>query len=85
MRVLEPSRTLFIVLKTPVISKAIYLGYNKYTVPSFQQDENLAAIPQVTLESRVLVDPLPVKRPLHQLNNGYRGHVRSAFRRRENS
>ena len=56
MRVLEPSRTLFIVLKTPVISKAIYLGYNKYTVPSFQQDENLAAIPQVTLESRVLVD-----------------------------
>ena len=26
MRVLEPSRTLYIVLKTPVISKAIYLG-----------------------------------------------------------
>ncbi|MFQ7387278.1 MAG: hypothetical protein ACLRM8_06585 [Alistipes sp.] len=26
LAVLEPSRTLFIVLKTPVISKAIYLG-----------------------------------------------------------
>lgn len=63
MRVLEPSRTLFIVLKTPVISKAIYLGSNKYTVPSFQQDANLAALAQVTLESRVYVDRFQTSDP----------------------
>ncbi len=52
--VLEPSRTLFIVLKTPVISKAIYLGSgNIYDVPSFQENSDLAALPQLTLEARV--------------------------------
>lgn len=56
MKVLEPSRTLFVVLKTPVISKAIYLGSNKYTVPSFQQESSLAALPQVTMEARVYVE-----------------------------
>lgn len=56
MQVLEPSRTLFIILKTPVISKAIYLGSNRYEVPSFQQDENLSALAQVTLEARVYVE-----------------------------
>ena len=52
--VLEPSRTLFIVLKMPVISKAIYLGSgNIYDVPSFQENSDLAALPQLTLEARV--------------------------------
>lgn len=55
MQVLEPSRTLFIVLKTPVISKAIKLGSNIYWVPSFQQDPSLAALPQLTMEARVYV------------------------------
>lgn len=42
MTVLEPSRTLFIVLKTPVISKAIYLGSsNIYKVTSFQENSDL--------------------------------------------
>ena len=54
MTVLEPSRTLFIVLKTPVISKAIYLGSsNIYKVTSFQENSDLAALPQLTLEARV--------------------------------
>ena len=53
MTVLEPSRTLFIVLKTPVISKAIYLGSsNIYKVTSFQENSDLAALPQLTLETR---------------------------------
>lgn len=56
MQVLEPSRTLFVVLKTPVISKAIRLGSNMYWVPSFQQDPNLAALAQITLEARVYVE-----------------------------
>lgn len=47
MTVLEPSRTLFIVLKTPVISKAIYLGSsNIYKVTSFQENSDLAALPR---------------------------------------
>ena len=57
LAVLEPSRTLFIVLKTPVISKAIYLGSsNIYKVPSFQEDANLAALKAITLEARVYMD-----------------------------
>lgn len=56
MKILEPSKTLFIVLRTPVISKAIYLGSgNKYNIPSFRQDPSLAALSQLTLETRVLV------------------------------
>ena len=55
MKVLEPSSTLYVVLKTPVISKAIYLGSNKYLIPGFQDDANLSAVPQVTLEARVYV------------------------------
>lgn len=56
MTVLEPSRTLFVVLKTPVISKAIYLGSNIYRVDSFKQESSLAALPQVTMEARVYVE-----------------------------
>lgn len=57
MQILEPSRTLYIVLKTPVISKAIYLGSgNVYTVPSFQEESSLESLPQVTLEARVYMD-----------------------------
>lgn len=63
MKVLEPSRTLFVVLKTPVISKAIYLGLNKYTVPSFQQESSISALSQVTMEARVYVDRFATRDP----------------------
>lgn len=54
MRILEPSRTLYIVLKTPVISKAIYLGSgNIYKVRGFQGQSSLESLPQATLEARV--------------------------------
>lgn len=62
--VLEPSRTLFIVLKTPVISKAIYLGSsNIYDVPSFQEDSNLAALSQLTLETRIYMEGFQSRDP----------------------
>jgi len=64
MTVLEPSRTLFIVIKSPVISKAIYLGSgNIYKVPSFQTDENLSALGQLTLETRVYVKSFQKRDP----------------------
>lgn len=57
MTVLEPSRTVYIVLKTPVYSKAIYLGSsNIYDVPSFQEDSDLAALKQLTLETRIYMN-----------------------------
>lgn len=57
MKILEPSRTLFIVIKTPVVSKAIYLGSsNIYEVPSFQETDNLSALSQLTLETRVYME-----------------------------
>lgn len=50
---LEASRTLYVVLKTPVISKAIYIGSsNKYKVPSFKESE-YTALNEITLECRV--------------------------------
>ncbi|MCM1177071.1 MAG: DUF1735 and LamG domain-containing protein [Bacteroidales bacterium] len=64
MQVLEPSRTLFIVIKSPVISKAMYLGSsNKYKVPGFQEDPNLAALSQMTLETRVFVNSFQTRDP----------------------
>lgn len=57
MTVLEPSRTLFIVLKTPVISKAIYLGSgNIYEIHSFKDNPDLAALSRMTLETRVYMN-----------------------------
>lgn len=64
MKVLEPSRTLFIVLRSPVISKAIYLGSrNIYKVPSFQQDASLSALRQLTLEARVYMKSFQTRDP----------------------
>lgn len=56
LSILEPSRTLFLVLKTPVISKAIYLGgSNIYNVAKFQENSDLSALKELTLETRVYV------------------------------
>lgn len=64
LSILEPSRTLYIVLKTPVISKAIYLGSgNIYKVPSFQEDDNLSALKTVTLEARVYMNGFQSRDP----------------------
>lgn len=56
MQVLEPSETVFIVLKTPVVSKAIYIGSNRYIVPGFKDDPTLSALKEVTLETMVYVN-----------------------------
>lgn len=56
MQVLEPSETVFIVLKTPVVSKAIYIGSNRYIIPGFKDDPTLSALKEVTLETMVYVN-----------------------------
>lgn len=55
MKILEPSKTLFIVLKLPIISKAIFLGNNIYTVDAFKKDNSLTALKQVSMEAKVYV------------------------------
>lgn len=56
MTPLEPSRTLFIVVRTPVVSKAIMIGSNRYMVPGFKNDPTLSALRELTLETMVYVN-----------------------------
>ena len=56
MTPLEPSKTLFLVIKTPVVSKAIQIGSNRYIVPGFKDDQTLSALREVTLEAMVYVN-----------------------------
>lgn len=64
LSILEPSRTLFLVLKTPVISKAIYLGdSNIYKVQKFQENSDLSALKELTLEARVYVNSFQQRDP----------------------
>ena len=78
--VLEPSRTLFIVLKTPVISKAIYLGSsNIYKVTSFQENSDLAALPQLTLEARVYMLGFQTRDPYISSIMGIEGWTGSSW------
>lgn len=80
LSVLEPSRTLFIVLKTPVISKAIYLGSsNIYTVPSFQEDSNLAALKAVTFETRIYMNGFQNSNPFISSIMGIEGECGIRF------
>lgn len=79
MQVLEPSRTLFIVLKTPVISKAIYLGSSPYSVPSFKEDASLSAIPTLTLEARVYVEQFQSRSPFISSVMGIEGECLMRF------
>lgn len=56
MPVLEPSRTVFLVVQTPVFSKGVYIGTgNKYKVPAFRNLDELKAMSKVTLECRIYV------------------------------
>lgn len=56
MAVLEPSRTVYLVVQTPVFSKGVYIGSgNKYKVPGFRDVDELKAMSKVTLECRIYV------------------------------
>ncbi len=60
MPVLEPSRTVYLVVQTPVFSKGVYIGTgygaNKYSVPGFRDLADLQAMSKVTLECRIYVE-----------------------------
>ena len=57
MPVLEPSRTVFVLIRKTIITQAVNLGKNTYfTVPSFLANPDVSALPELTLECRVLAN-----------------------------
>ena len=56
MSVLEPSRVLYIVLKTPVFSKAIKMGSNIYEIHAFKGNSDVETLSQLTLEARLFMN-----------------------------
>ncbi len=80
LSVLEPSRTLFLVLKTPVISKGIYLGpSNIYKVEAFQEDSDLSALKEITLETRVYMNQFKDSDPYISSIMGIEGECAMRF------
>lgn len=54
MTVLESSRTVYIVLNRPIISRAMNLGGGcAFNVPKFQTDERVSSMLAITMEARV--------------------------------
>lgn len=54
LSILEPCRTLYVVVKRTIHTRATKISSSSYYhVPSFQEDPSLAAVPQVTMECRV--------------------------------
>lgn len=63
MDVLEPSRTLYLIVNRTIITQAAALSPNYFTVPSFQTDGNLSSLPAVTIECRVFVNKFQTANP----------------------
>ena len=56
MTVLEPSRTVYVIIRTPVVSRAMYLtASNQYIVPGFEFASEYSAMSQVTMETMIYV------------------------------
>lgn len=54
--VLEPSRTVYVIIRTPVVSRAMYLtASNQYIVPGFEFASEYSAMSQVTMETMIYV------------------------------
>ncbi|MEG0789732.1 MAG: DUF1735 and LamG domain-containing protein [Alistipes sp.] len=81
LAILEPSRTLFLIFRVPVKSKAVFIGgANKYIVPGFHinpkmGEVNLAALPELTLECRVFVKTFTTHDPYISSVMGLEGNV----------
>jgi hypothetical protein len=57
MPVLEPSRTIYILIRKTIITKAVNLRKSTYfTVPSFLLNPDVSALPGLTMECRVLAN-----------------------------
>ncbi|MET0392759.1 MAG: DUF1735 and LamG domain-containing protein [Chitinophagaceae bacterium] len=61
--VLEASRTVYLIIKRTIITRAAVLSPNYFSVPSFQTTTSLASIPKLTLECRILVNQFTTANP----------------------
>lgn len=62
MPVLEPCRTLYVVVDRTIITYAASLTGNYFKVP-FSSNPDLSSVPQVTMEARVLVNSFQASNP----------------------
>ena len=62
--VIESSRTVYLIIKRTIITKAVSLASSQYfTVPAFQTDPTLANIPKITMECRVFASSYQTANP----------------------
>lgn len=61
--VLEASRTIYLIIKRTIITKAAVLSPNYFRVPSFQAATDLASVPRLTMECRILVNQYTTANP----------------------
>lgn len=61
--VLEASRTIYLIIKQTIITRAAVLSPNYFSVPSFQTTPALASVPKLTMECRVLVNQFTTANP----------------------
>jgi hypothetical protein len=63
MDILAPSKTIYVLINKTIITQAVNLSANYFTVPSFATDANLTAIGAITMECRVYVNAFQTKNP----------------------
>lgn len=61
--VLEASRTVYLIIKRTIITKAAVLSPNYFNVPSFQTTTSLASVSKMTIECRILVNQFTTANP----------------------
>ena len=86
MPVLAPSSTLYMIFRSPVHGKGVYIGpSNKYIVPGFYDqkgpdvERDLSALPELTLECRVWADRFTQSDPYISSIMGLEGNVCMRF------
>lgn len=63
MDILAPSKTIYVLINKTIITQAVNINGNYFTVPSFATDANLTSIGQLTMECRVYVNAFQTKNP----------------------
>lgn len=63
MKVLESSRTVYLIINRTIITQAVALAPNYFRVPAFQNDASLSSIPRLSMECRVYVNQFQTANP----------------------
>lgn len=63
IRVLESSRTVYLIIKRTIITQAVAMSPNYFRVPSFQTTSTISSVPKLTLECRVMATQFTTANP----------------------